>query len=151
MPRWTLVLGRIGEMGIGLAVILLTSWLGMLIGVQLADLGPLPLDRYAVLVSTAWFLFMALSAVALIVSSKASRTGVAAALGTVWTIATYVLDVIPVVQASPLAWLNPWHYYFPPGIIASDTVEWAGVVVLIGWMAAAGAVAMWFFGRRDLV
>ncbi|MDJ0929096.1 MAG: ABC transporter permease subunit [Gammaproteobacteria bacterium] len=151
VPRWALVLGRIGEVGLGLAVILLMSWLALSIGVQIADLGPLPVAPYAVLVVTAWCLFMALSAVALIVSSVASRAGVAAALGTIWTLATYVLDVLPAAVNSPLAWLNPWHHYFPPGIVAAESIGWFGLMILVAWATAATIVAMALFGRRDLV
>ena len=151
VPRWTLVLGRVGEIGLGLAVILVMSWLGMVVGVQLAELGPLPLDRYAVLMVTAWCLFMAVSAVALIVSSVASRAGVAAAIGTVWTLVTYVLDVIPRVVDSPLAWLNPWHHYFPPGTIATAATGWTSLIILLGWTVAATLTAMALYGRRDLV
>ncbi|MEJ2089723.1 MAG: ABC transporter permease subunit [Gammaproteobacteria bacterium] len=151
VPRWTLVVGRVGEVGVGLAVILLTSWLGLIVGVLLADLGPLPLGRYAVLVATAWCLFMALATVALTVSSAASRAGVAAAIGTIWTLATYVLDVFPAAADSKLAWLNPWHHYFPPGTISGDAVGWAGLAVLLAWTVAGSVTAMAVFGRRDLV
>ena len=151
VPRWSLVLGRLGEVGVGLAVILLMSWLALFLGVQLVDLGPLPWDRYAVLVLTAWWLFMALSAVALTVSGVASRSGVAAAAGTIWALATYVLDVLPIAVQSPLAWLNPWHHYFPPAIIAGDEMGWGGLLVLLAWTAAGALTAMTLFGRRDLV
>lgn len=151
IPRSTLVLGRVGEVGVGLAVILLMSWLGLVIGVELAGLEPLPVDRYAVLVLTAWCLFMALSAVALIVSSSASRTSVAVAIGTIWTLVTYVLDVVPVTAESPLARLNPWHHYFPPTIIAGDSMGWSGLVILLAWTIAGTLTAMTLFGRRDLV
>lgn len=151
IPRWTFVLGRVGEVGVGLAVILLMSWLGLIVGVQLAGLEPLPVDRYAVLVVTAWCLFMALSAVALIVSSIASRTGIAVALGTIWTLVTYVLDVIPVTAQSPLAWLNPWHHYFPPAIVGGDSMGWAALLTLLAWTVAATCTSMALFARRDLV
>ena len=90
-------------------------------------------------------------AVALIVSSVASRAGVAAAIGTIWALATYVLDVIPLVVDSPLAWLNPWHHYFPPGTIAADSMEWTGLMILLAWTVAGTFTAMVFYGRRDLV
>lgn len=149
--RWVLVLGRVAEIGVGLAVILLMSWLGLVVGIQIAGLDPLPLDRYAVLVVTAWCLFMALSAVALVVSSAASRVGIATALGTIWTLVTYVLDVLPQGSRSPLAWLNPWHHYFPPAIVAGDASEWPGLAILLGWTAVAVLVAAFVYGRRDLV
>jgi ABC-type transport system involved in multi-copper enzyme maturation permease subunit len=151
VPRWTLVLGRIGEVGIGLALILGVSWLGLTIGVQLAGFEPLPFGRYALLVVTAWCLFMALTAVALVVSSVASRAGIAIALGTVWTLATYVLDVLPQAVDSPLAWLNPWHHYFPPAIVGGDSIGWLGLMVSLGWLLASVLAAIALFGRRDLV
>ena len=151
VPRWTLVLGRVGEVGLGLAFILLVSWLGLIIGVQLAGFESLPYGRYAVLVLTAWCLFMGLTAVALVVSSLASRAGIAIALGTVWTLATYVLDVLPQAVNSPLAWLNPWHHYYPPGIVAGNSIGWLGLAVSLGWLLAALVAAITFFGRRDLV
>ena len=87
----------------------------------------------------------------LIFSSAASRAGVAAAIGTIWTLATYVLDVIPVAVDSPLAWLNPWHHYFPPGTIAGDAMGWTGLIILLVWTVAATLTAMALYGRRDLV
>jgi ABC-type transport system involved in multi-copper enzyme maturation permease subunit len=151
VPRWALVLGRVGEVGVGLAVILLMSWAGLIVGVQLVELEPLPLDRYAVLVVTAWCLFMALSAVALIASSVASRAGVAAAIGTIWALVTYVLDVIPVAADSPVAWLNPWHHYYPPSTIAGDSMGWTGLIILLVWTVTATLTATALFARRDLI
>jgi ABC-type transport system involved in multi-copper enzyme maturation permease subunit len=150
IPRWALVLGRVGEVAIGLAVILLLSWMGLTVGVWLAGLEPLPIAPYAMLVLTAWCLFMALSALALIISSVASRTGIAIAIGTVWTLVTYVLDVIPQTAQSPLAWLNPWHHYFPPFIIAGESAGPMGLLILLGWTVAATLVAMALFAKRDL-
>jgi len=149
--RWTLVLGRVAEVGMGLAVILLLSWLGLVVGIQIAGLDTLPWDRYGVLVITAWFLFMALSAVALVVSSAASRVGIATATGTIWTLATYVADVIPQGAHSSIAWLNPWHHYFPPAIVAGDAATGPALAILLVWTAAAVLAAAILYGRRDLV
>jgi hypothetical protein len=127
------------------------SWSGLLIGIQVSGLETLPWDRYLLLVVTAWCLFMALSAVALVVSSIVSRVGIATAIGTIRTLLTYVLDVIPLGVDSPLAWLNPWHHYFPPDIIAGGSPGWTGVMILLGWTGAATFVAAALYGRRDLV
>jgi len=151
LPRWALVVGHVGEVGVGLAVILLSSWLGLIVGIQVAGLDPLPWGRYGVLVVTAWCLFMALAAVALVVSSVASRVGIATALGTIWTLATYVLDVLPIGAKSPLAWLNPWHHYFPPDIIGGQSMGWAGLSILLGWTGVAVLASTALYGRRDLI
>jgi ABC-type transport system involved in multi-copper enzyme maturation permease subunit len=151
VPRWTLVLGRLGEVALGLAVILLTSWLALIIGIQLAEFPALPLSGYARLVATAWCLFMAISVVALIASSLASRSGIAAAIGTIWALSSYVLDVLPAVASSPIAWINPWHHYFPPAIVAGSAFTWMSLLVLLTWIATGALVATLLFGRRDLV
>jgi hypothetical protein len=62
-----------------------------------------------------------------------------------------VLDVFPAAADSKLAWLNPWHHYFPPGTISGDAVGWAGLAVLLAWTVAGSLTAMALFGRRDLV
>jgi hypothetical protein len=94
---------------------------------------------------------MALGTVALMVSGVASRVGVAAAVGTIWTLATYVLDVFPQAAGSPLAWLNPWHHYYPPAIIAGDPLGWTGPGALLGWLTAGTLATIALFGRRDLI
>jgi ABC-type transport system involved in multi-copper enzyme maturation permease subunit len=149
--RWTLVLGRVAEVGVGLAVILLLSWLGLVVGIQIAGLDALPWDRYLVLVITAWCLFMALGAVALVVSSTASRVGIATSIGTIWTLVTYVADVIPQGAHSSFAWLNPWHHYYPAAIVAGDSAAWPALAILLGWAVAAVIAAAALYGRRDLV
>lgn len=150
LPRWTLVWGKVGEMSLGAGVIVLASWLGMVLGVQLARLDPLPLDRYVWVAVMAWPLFIALGGVALIVSSVTSRAGVAAGIGTIWALIAFVLDVIPAVAGSPLAWLNPWHHYFPQEIVASQTVNVVSLAILIAWIVVSTIVATALFARRDL-
>lgn len=151
VPRWALVLGRLGDVAIGLAVILLSSWLGLTVGISFAGLPTLPLGGYALLVLTAWCLFMALSVVALAVSSVVSRSGIAAAIGTIWAISSYVLDVLPAIAASPLAWLNPWHHYFPPAIVAGSADPADGLTVLVLWTIIGALITVACFGKRDLV
>jgi ABC-type transport system involved in multi-copper enzyme maturation permease subunit len=151
VPRWTLVVGKVGEMAFGLGVILVVSWLGLVIGAGLGRLGPLPVDRYLLVIVMAWPLFTSLGGVALIVSSVSSRVGIAVAIGTIWTLVTFVLDVIPALAGSSLAWLNPWHHYFPQEIIVSNSVDVTGLIILIVWIIASTLIAITLFARRDLV
>jgi len=151
VPRWALVLGRFGEVGVGLAVILLASWLGASIGIYISDFPALEPAGYARLVATAWCLFMALSVVALITSSITSRSSVAAATGTIWAISSYVLDIVPAVNASSFAWLNPWHHYFPPAIVSGNAPPWTGLAVFLCWIVTGTFLSIALFGRRDLI
>ena len=55
----------------------------------------------------------------LIISSLTSRAPTAGGITTAVTLITFVLDVIPFLANSALAWLNPWHHYFPQAIVAA--------------------------------
>jgi len=150
-PRWSLVAGKALEMFAGAAAIALAAWLGLAAGATVTLDTPLPLDRYLMVVPMAAALFAALGAGALIISSLASRTGLAGGLAVAWTLISFVLDVIPAVATSPLAWLNPWHYYFPQAIVATGRLDLGELAILLIWAAAATAIASGCFMRRDLV
>lgn len=150
VARWALVLGKAAEMMLGAGVLALAGWLGLVLGVWLAGLGPLPLERYALVALLAWLLFTALGGSALVISSVSSRADTAAGLGTAFTLVAFVLDVIPAVANSPVAWLNPWHHYFPQQVAAGNAAEPLGVVVPLLWAVVSVALAALLFGRRDL-
>jgi ABC-type transport system involved in multi-copper enzyme maturation permease subunit len=150
VPRWTLVAGVALEMFAGLGVFVLASWLGMVAGVASARLGPLPLDRYLLVALAAWGLFAALGGGSLVISSVLSRASLAGGLAAAWTLLSFVLDVIPAVYNSPLAWLNPWHHYFPQEIVATGRLPAGGLLVLVAWALAGTGAAAVLFSRRDL-
>jgi ABC-2 type transport system permease protein len=150
LPRWTLVAGKCLEMVLGAACLVAAGWVGMAVGVAAAVDEPLPLARYLLVAPMAWGLFAALGAGALVISSVTSRTALAGGLTSAWTLVAFVLDVIPAVAESPLAWLNPWHYYFPQEIVATGQMDWLGLAALLLWTLAATGVAAWLFSRRDL-
>lgn len=150
VPRWAFVLGKSGEMFIGAGFFVLLSWLGMVLGIAIAGLGPLPLGHFFLIALVAWPLFGALGAGALIISSVLSRGGLAGGLGTAWTLIAFVLDVIPSVANSAVAWINPWHHYFPQEIVATGQLPVAGPAVLLAWCVIGSAAAVLLFQRRDL-
>lgn len=152
VPRWTLVLGVMLELVVGAGLIALAAWLGLALGVWTTALPQsVPLALYGLTALVAWALFAALGAGALIVSSASSRSGLAVGIGSAWTLVSFVLDVLPAVAESPLAWLNPWHHYDPQAIVASGGVGSAGLAVLLGWAVLGTALACMLFARRDLV
>ncbi len=150
VPRWTFVTGKALEMFAGVGIFCLVSWLGMVAGITVAGLGPLPLERFLLIALVAWPLFGALGAGSLAISSTVSRTTVAGGLATAWTLLSFVLDVIPLFAASALAWINPWHHYFPQAIAATGQIDPFGLVVLLAWCALGMLAAVLIFGRRDL-
>ena len=150
VARYTLVLGKVSEMIIGTGVIVLASLFGMALGIYAAQLDPVILHRYLPVALMAWPLFVALGGVGLVTSSVSSRAGFAAGIGAVWTLVAFVVDVIPATAQSPLAWLNPWHYYFPQEIVANQEIDTVGLVVLLLWIVIPTAVAALLFTRRDL-
>ncbi len=150
VPRWAFVLGKALEMFFGIGVFVLCSYVGMVLGVRLAGLGPLPLDRFVLVALMAGPLLGAMGSGALAISSLVSRAGLAGGLATAWTLISFVLDVIPAIAQSPLAWLNPWHHYFPQEIVATGSIDLVGLAVLLGWCVAGVAAAVIIFDRRDL-
>lgn len=150
VPRWAFVAGKALEMFAGAGVFALVSWLGMVAGVLISGLGPLPLDGYLLAALVAWPLFGALGAGALVISAVMSRGGAAGGLGTAWTLIAFVLDVIPGVATSAVAWLNPWHHYFPQEIATSGQLPWPGLLALVAWCVLGTAAAVALFERRDL-
>ncbi len=81
VPRWTFVTGKALEMFASVGIFCLMSWLGMMAGIAIAGLGPLPLERFLLVALVAWPLFGALGAGSLAISSAVSRTSVAGGLG----------------------------------------------------------------------
>ncbi len=151
LPRWALVVGKAVDMIIGAGVIAIAGWLGMALAVWTTTLPEtVPLGRYAVVAGVAWALFAALGSGALIVSSWGNRTGRVVGIGTAWTLISFVLDVLPFVADSPLAWLNPWHHYDPQAVVATGAVGIAGLIVLIGWIVIGTALSAAIFAHRDL-
>jgi ABC-2 type transport system permease protein len=150
VPRWAFVLGKSLEMFVGVGFFVLISWLGMVAGIASTELGPLPIDRFFLVALVAWLLFGALGAGALVISSLLSRAGLAGGLGTAWTLIVFVLDVIPAIAGSALAWLNPWHHYFPQEIAATGRLPAGGMIILLIWCIAGTMLATALFSRRDL-
>jgi ABC-type transport system involved in multi-copper enzyme maturation permease subunit len=150
VARWAFVLGKALEMFFGVGVFVLISYLGMVLGVRLAGLGPLPLERFLLVPLVAGPLFGALGGGALVISSLLGRGGLAGGLGTAWTLISFVLDVIPVIATSAVAGLNPWHHYNPQAIVAAGRVDAPALAVLLAWCAAGTVAAMILFSRRDL-
>jgi ABC-type transport system involved in multi-copper enzyme maturation permease subunit len=151
VQRWTLVLGKMGELSLGAGLLALGGWLGTAIGVWTTALPQaVPLARYFVVAVMAWLLFAALGAGALLVSSLGNNTGRVVGLGSAWTLVSFVLDVLPAVADSPVGGLNPWRHYDPQAIVATGTVPIVGVVVLLGWIVGGTALACAVWARRDL-
>jgi ABC-type transport system involved in multi-copper enzyme maturation permease subunit len=99
----------------------------------------------------AWPLFTALGGGALLISSLSSRATVAGGLGAAWTLLSFVADVVPAFGNSPLAWLNPWHHYYPQEILNQNQLPWFSFIYLWLFYLLTLVLATWFFNRRDLV
>lgn len=151
VPRWALVVGKLGELAVGAALIVFTAWLGLWVGAITTLGSDLPFGRYALVALVAWLLFCALGAGALVISSCTGRTDISGGLGSAWTLVAFVLDVIPQVANSPIGVFNPWHYYFPQAIVATGLLDPIAIIVLVGWIVLGTVAAVMVFGRRDLV
>lgn len=150
IARWTLVAGKMLELVLGAAVFVALSWAGALLGAWMARVGPLPAADFARVARMAWLLLAALGGWGMIVSSLTSRAPTAGGITTAVTLITFVLDVIPFIANSAVAWINPWHHYFPQAIVAAGQIDWFGAAVLPAWAIGGTVVAAVIFERRDL-
>lgn len=152
VPRWTLVLSVMLEIVIGTGALALAGWLGVALGIWTTALPEaVSPAQYGLPALMAWLLFMALGAGALIIASWTSRSGLAAGVGSAWTLISFVLDVLPAVAESPLAVLNPWHHYDPQAIVALGRIDPTGLIVLLSWIVLGTLLACVLFAQRDLV
>ena len=151
IARQTVVLGKALELMLGAGMVAMAGWVGTAVGVATTDL-PLavPLDRYLMIALSAWALFAALGAGALAISSLGNRTERVVGIASGWTLVSFVLDVLPVVSESPLGVLNPWHHYDPQAVVATGVVPIVGILVWIGWIVGATALACVVWTQRDL-
>lgn len=149
IQRWPFVVGKALEMVVGAGVIAVAGWVGLVIGVWALPYA-LPLANYLLAALMAWLTFAALGGGAFFIASWFSRTSLSNGLGAAWTIVAFVLDVVPLTASSPVAWLNPWHHYFPQEVVATGRIDPFGVVVLLGWIVGGIGAAVWVFERRDL-
>ncbi len=62
----------------------------------------------------------------------------------------FVLDLLPWTGAAPLALINPWHWYDPPGIISAG-VGWGELAALTALGAAALLATLAVWGRKRLI
>ena len=148
--RYHFVLGKFIEMVSGCALIAAAAWLGLWLGLWWTVPDVVDATRFLPAAVTVWFLLAALGGGAFVLSAVTRTAGAAAAWGTAWTLITLVLDVIPAIASSRLGYLNPWHHYYPQELTATG-LDPAGLLVLFGWIAGSGLLAILLFARRDLV
>lgn len=153
LPRWSLLLGRWGEMVVVLLVLSVMAFLGTVLGETIGGIGPLVSDgRFAVVTLNAFLLFLAISNMSLLISSGVSDGGRATALAVAVAVIMFLVDFLAGIW-SPFELLAPlslFHYYDPVGTAAVGGVPARDIIVLAVVALAALAAAFALFQRRDL-
>jgi ABC-2 type transport system permease protein len=109
-------------------------------------------DRMLAAAFQAWLLFLAIGALALLVSTLSSERGRALSVAIGITLAMYVGNFLFALW-EPLRFLTrvTLFWYFTPGpTIQSGDVSWGNCAVLAGFITLALAAAFTIFDRRDL-
>ena len=129
---------------------------GGLVGVLLARVSVSRIDRITVpsilwAFLGSWVLFVALSMVGVLASSRSSLRGHALGLAVGAVVGWFFMDFIALLLdgVSGLRYASPFHY-FRPGEILEGSVRTWDLAVLAGLAAVALAAANWWFARRDL-
>lgn len=153
IPRWTLILGRWSEMAVVLALLSIVAFLGTVLGAAIAGIGPLVDDgRFAIVTLNAFFLFLAVGGLALLISSAASDGGRATALVVAVAVVMFLVDFLAGIWSpfEPLAPLSLFHYYDPVTTAALGGVPYRDITVLAVVAVVALGAAFAVFQRRDL-
>jgi beta-exotoxin I transport system permease protein len=91
-------------------------------------------------------------ALALVIASRARRRGIAIASASVLTVLMYLIVFLESTwaPARAIAWISPFHYFHPIGLLAGRVELWRHLVVLASASAGLAAIAYVTFNRRDL-
>ena len=138
----------------GTALLAVAYAIGAVVSDRIFDPPGLPLEPGRMLVAAmqAWLLFMAVGALALLVSTLLSERGRALGIAIGITLGMYVGNFLFALW-EPLRFLTRFtlFWYFTPGsTIQNGDVPWGNCAMLAGFTAAALTLAFVAFSRRDL-
>jgi ABC-type transport system involved in multi-copper enzyme maturation permease subunit len=113
--------------------------------------GELPFDRLLEAWLNALLLYGSLAAIALAASASFDDLGPALGWVLAFAIVSYAVEFLGALWPD-IAGLRPWSifHYFQPAAILAGTAEPADLLILAITAAAAAAVGLWIFPRRDL-
>jgi ABC-2 type transport system permease protein len=97
-------------------------------------------------------LMLSWGGVALAITSRARRRGVAGSFAGLLALTTYLLDYVARVwePAERIAWLSPFRYYNPLDMIMGREVSAHNLLVLAGIAVFGFALSYVLFSRRDI-
>jgi ABC-2 type transport system permease protein len=137
---------------LGVTAVELAAFLATLLARQTVDgVQDLDLSGVARVFLGSWVLFVALSAVAVLISANVGLRSRAVALSVGFTLLSFGINVVALMldQLYPLRRLSLFHYFQPADLL--DTPARLDELVVPGLVAvAATAVAAWSFTRRDI-
>lgn len=150
VPRRDLVAAKAAAVGVGILIVAVGTWAGLIAGVALAGggIGIGNLGAYALQLG---FFGLASGAVALAIGAGTGRRGLATGAASGFAILGYLVNgFAPLVDA--IAWLKyvSAFYYYSENDPLSNGVDVGNVVVLGLFALAMTAIAMFGLERRDL-
>jgi ABC-2 type transport system permease protein len=148
--RSRLVLEKAGAVAVGVLIIAIGTWLGLVVGVAVAGGGIGVADQAALAVHLAFFGF-ASGAVALALAGTTGRRAVAAGGAGAFAVAGFLINgFAPLVQGvNWLKYASPFYYYAGHDPLGSG-IHAGDLAVLAAAAAALTAIAAVSLRRRDL-
>lgn len=150
VDRSRLILAKAAAAAIGVLIVAVGTWIGLVAGVAIAGGGVGVGDLTALVVHLACFGFV-VGALALAVAAATGRKAVAVAVASAFAVAGFLVNgFAPLVGAIEwLKYLSPFHYYEASDPIANG-VDLGHLAVLVAATAALTAAAAVLIRRRDL-
>ena len=149
-PRWRVVVDKFGAGAAATLILALFLWLGLAAGAVAVDMDVSMLGLAAASLSTA-LLAIAFGTFALALGCVTGARALSAGVASAVAIAAYFFNaLIPLSDAlAPLQKLSPFYYFIEADPLTNG-LNPLHVAVLLGLTAAALAVAVFTFERRDL-
>ena len=135
--------------GLVLAVVAMSVWLGVAIGTLLFSFDVSLVDTFWA-TAMSWILGMFFAFVTLAVQAMSGRRSLALGVGSALLAATYMLDVVSKLLESLdfLKYFSPFYYSSPPTVL----LEGINIANFVGLVLAVGVlyfIAHIFFNKRD--
>ena len=154
LARWRLLTAKGAAMVVGLLALLAAAWMGTWVGTLVTGItDQVQMTVFLRVQVNALALVLAIGGYALLISALSSEGGHTISLAAGIAVVMFFLDFLTTLW-SPSESLGPlslFHYYDPLAIAQGGGMPWRDVGVLLGVAAAAMAVAVVAFQRRDIV
>ncbi len=152
IPRYQVVLAKLGTMVVALVLLLLAAFLGVVVGAEAFGLPNLDYDLLLLAQVNALFLLMAIAGYSFFVSALSSEGNKAIAIAGGLAVFLFFVDFLAGTweTVKAIGSLSLFYYYDPVTVVANEALSPLHIGVLTAAAVVGFAAALVTFHRRDI-